>query len=450
MHRQVWDSIERRFDTHDAATAQLRRRITAAAAAAADQFLFTITMLKRIATSMAIYPETSEPAVAANRTSPLKKAGLAVAASGRMDALAMEAAQHMRDRHPEPPTKILVRSLHRQQKNLFHWSTLLVIALASGETALMLYGMPYFEAEDIADGSPLMSDDTKLAAGNVVGVIGGLQVFLLAFRLNVCYARWWEGRCLWGLLIFAAIHTCQQGNAWIRDKALAKRFTHMVVVFAWASKAQLRGNSLGDAVEEGADLVSRGLLEKAELEQITSQGGWQPYYCLDVLRAVMNEAWRREGATALSCDATRQAAFLALESLYKELAKAIGGSIRVKATGLPILYDDFLHLLMVCFFVAAPITWAEDAKWATPVICAVVYTVLRTLMVLGSDLEDPFGADRTDHPLERFCKVVEAQCGVVLERHEAAAFAPLHLPPSARSLGVNKAWSSTLSMSAAK
>jgi len=211
----------------------------------------------------------------------------------------------------------------------------------------------------------------------------------------------------------------------------------MIIVFAWACKAQLNGRSLVHA--EGPALVARGMLEQAELDAIGEQAGWQPHYCLDVLRAVMSEAWRREGGTTLPSEATRTSAYLALESLYVELAKAIGGAIRVKATGLPSSYDNFLYLLVGIFFVVAPLAWGNVAGWSTPVICTVVFIVIRTLMVLGDALEDPFGEDITDHPLGKFCKVVELQCKVVYERHLKAKADPLHLPPSKRPGGGAKA-----------
>ena len=58
--------------------------------------------------------------------------------------------------------------------------------------------------------------------------------------------------------------------------ALARLFTHLIIVFAGASKSQLRAQSLKHEGEEGAELVKRGLLEQAELDQITPQTGWQP------------------------------------------------------------------------------------------------------------------------------------------------------------------------------
>jgi predicted membrane chloride channel (bestrophin family) len=33
------------------------------------------------------------------------------------------------------------------------------------------------------------------SSGSVMGGIGSMLVFAVAFRLNVCMSRWWEGRC---------------------------------------------------------------------------------------------------------------------------------------------------------------------------------------------------------------------------------------------------------------
>ena len=59
-----------------------------------------------------------------------------------------------------------------------------------------------------------------------------MLVFAVALRLNVCVARWWEGRCLWGKLVFAAINATQQARAAIKDEKLLRRFTNAVIVFS--------------------------------------------------------------------------------------------------------------------------------------------------------------------------------------------------------------------------
>ena len=91
--------------------------------------------------------------------------------------------------------------------------------------------------------------ETDSIAG-AVPVVGGLMFFTLILRLNLCVSRWWEGRVLWGRLIYAAINAVQQARTGIKDENLLRRFTHSVIVFSWACKAHLRGERLEDPSQD--------------------------------------------------------------------------------------------------------------------------------------------------------------------------------------------------------
>lgn len=124
-------------------------------------------------------------------------------------------------------------------------------------------------------------------------VLGGFLSFLLVFRTNTCYARWWEARCHWGRL---SMRHSQSGRTWLRQhEDLSERLLKTIIVFAFASKAQLRGLQPHDQLSDGKQLVERGLLDELELDDMASQEGWQPWYCLDVLHAVCAEAFLRGG-----------------------------------------------------------------------------------------------------------------------------------------------------------
>lgn len=45
-----------------------------------------------------------------------------------------------------------------------------------------------------------------------IATLGAFYSFALVFRTNICYARWWEGRTLWGTIIVNAIRITQQGR----------------------------------------------------------------------------------------------------------------------------------------------------------------------------------------------------------------------------------------------
>ena len=82
----------------------------------------------------------------------------------------------------------------------------------------------------------------------------------------------WEGRCLWGALIFAVINLAQQAQPMFTDKENFRRLCCLLVCFALACKNQLAG----DSIEVDSEyLLSRGLISMKELKHVISRPGWQ-------------------------------------------------------------------------------------------------------------------------------------------------------------------------------
>lgn len=125
---------------------------------------------------------------------------------------------------------------------------------------------------------------------------------------------------------------------------MVDRLHCMAITFAYACKAQLRDHSIKNKCEDGADLVRRGVLTQEELDLMDKQTAWQPYYCIDALRAVINEGLLRNDKSTHPYWRLNSA-HVAMESTISNLASAIGGCIRVKSTGLPVAYDDILNTM---------------------------------------------------------------------------------------------------------
>ena len=261
------------------------------------------------------------------------------------------------------------------------------------------------------------------------------SVFSVALRLTFCLNRWWEGRCLWEKLVYASINATQQARVWFEDEKLLNRFINIVIVFAWTCKAQLRGKRLEDEGEEGhpsiseagkqLGLVKRKLLEEGELAQFESVVGWQPQYCIDIMRAVVHQ----EFSSGEPKNRYNLAAKMSMmESSVNGLSKAMSGSIRVKSTGLPQMYDVGLKALLMLYCVVCNLAYAHSLGWYTPIMAFAIYFILWSLITMGSVLVNPFGVDPVDHDLGSYCKLIEAQCKAVQGRQGEE----LHLPPSQR------------------
>ena len=130
---------------------------------------------------------------------------------------------------------------------------------------------------------------------------------------------------MWGKLIYASVHMAQQASSWIDNQDKRERIMKAIIVFAYACKAQLHNKSLKD--EGGDDLVNKNVISRKELGAICVQTGWEPYYCLEVMRDVMNNVLANEEDMKLHRSA-HSAAYLSFEETSRDLATSIGGLIR--------------------------------------------------------------------------------------------------------------------------
>ena len=64
-----------------------------------------------------------------------------------------------------------------------------------------------------------------------IATLGAFYSFALVFRTNICYARWWEGRTLWGALIVNSIRITQQGRV--------SRYHFLVLLFIMISNLNI-------------------------------------------------------------------------------------------------------------------------------------------------------------------------------------------------------------------
>lgn len=222
--------------------------------------------------------------------------------------------------------------------------------------------------------------------------------------------RWWEGRCLWGQLIYASIHCAQQSQCWIKNPEKRNRFQNAIINFAWSCKAKLRGNGLQDEDEEGLNLVVRGVLSEKELQVMAVEQGWQPYYCLDVMRYVFTDSME----TSMSRFCPGQ--FKSMEDSIRDMATAIGGLIRVNSTGLPKVYDSFYHITGGIFLVMATLAWSPDMGWFTPPTAAAISLIFLLMTKISKFMANPFGNDVSSLPLKTYCLVIEKQIRAIKSR----------------------------------
>ncbi len=280
------------------------------------------------------------------------------------------------------------------------------------------------KAQEDPDGSTAQWLEFIEKGSDPLKVTGSLFSFSLVFRFKVCYDRWWDGRQLWGQIITGCLDLAMQVNRWIANQDIADRFNRFLVVYSYACKGLLRHESLGDS-GDGEALINRSLLTENELKEIEDHPCWEPHFCLEVMRELLSNSYLVKGSFYLEEAKVHSQVYRCFDNSIKDLNDRIGQCIAVQSADLPVSYDGLHLFAFYLYFTMAPVIWASTMFWVVIPMSLFVGFIALSLIVLGSQLVDPFGDDKVDIPIELFCKTIEDQISAIIERRERGTFKEL-------------------------
>ncbi|QXU43801.1 bestrophin family protein [Pedobacter sp. D749] len=260
------------------------------------------------------------------------------------------------------------------------WPLMLGVAIFSG---LVAYAeLNYFQ---------LSKTSNVTNIGMMHSLLGFVLSLLLVFRTNTAYDRWWEGRKLLGSL------TNVSRNLALKIKALkltdedVRFFEYGIPKYAFALKEHLREkmyfgkNSLLIEVEEGkhvpnqiaGSLTNRfyGLLEKGSISQEQ---------------------------------------FIVLSSDFNQFTDICGACERIKNTPIPFSYSAFIKKFIFVYVITLPFGWVFSLGYfVVPIVPFILY-VLASLELIAEEIENPFGYDANDLPVDQICTNIEKHVGEIL------------------------------------
>jgi ion channel-forming bestrophin family protein len=243
---------------------------------------------------------------------------------------------------------------------------------------------------------------TGIAPFTLLGV--ALSIYL-GFRNNAAYDRWWEARKLWGQLVFEIRNLTRVALALIpRDAGETRPLLMSALAFCHQLRGQLRN------VDVTAD-TARFLGEAApQLASFSNRAD-----------GIVRSMGQRIGQlrTAGRIDPMD---FRILDERLSALSALQAGCERIANTPLPFAYTLLLHRAAYVFCLLLPFGLAASVGWMTPVLTVVIAYSFFGLDALSSELEDPFGMEMNDLPLDRMCRVCEIS---VLEALGEPAPAPM-------------------------
>jgi len=109
---------------------------------------------------------------------------------------------------------------------------------------------------------------------------------------------------------------------------------------------------------------------------------------------------------------------LLMDTQVAALIDAAGACDRIHKTPLPFAYVVHLRTALILYCGTLPFAMVADFGWGQILVTALVTFVLLGIEEIGVEIEDPFGTDANDLPLENFCSTIESDLRGVRETVE--------------------------------
>ncbi|MBE9182655.1 hypothetical protein IQ268_29385 [Oculatella sp. LEGE 06141] len=236
-----------------------------------------------------------------------------------------------------------------------------------------------------------MPVSAPLLASLIPNIVLGL---LLVFRTNTAYERFWEGRKMWGSIINTVRNLARQ--IWTigieenpGDRQDKKATLYLLVAFAVATKLHLRQQPVNSELET---LLSHSRYSKLKLMNNPP---------LEIAFWIEDYLQRQYQSDRLNVHQR-----IAMQQLLNLLVDHLGSCERILKTPIPMAYAIHLKQLLLLYCLALPFQLVSGLQWWTGLIVALVSFTLFGIEEIGVEIENPFGTDANDLPLDAMCSTM--------------------------------------------
>lgn len=219
--------------------------------------------------------------------------------------------------------------------------------------------------------------------------IGFVFSLLLAFRINSAYDRWWEGRKVWGSL------TNNSRNLAIKLRHMVSEDDFPFFNYAIPLYARSLRNHLRDVYESERQQFVTIDPEKHVPNQVAS--------------AIISNIYRLNKSGQINPEQ-----LFSITTEITSFTDICGACERIRKTPIPYSYSVFIKKFIFTYIMTLPFTWAFDLKYFTIPIIGFVLFVFASIELLAEEIEDPFGYDANDLPLDNICDNIQKHVGEIL------------------------------------
>ncbi|RKP14179.1 Bestrophin/UPF0187, partial [Piptocephalis cylindrospora] len=269
----------------------------------------------------------------------------------------------------------------------------------------------------------------KLELSNsVVTSISVVLGLLLAFRTNTSYDRFWEGRKLFATLITSI--RCLSRIVWIgvspgiSSIAEKRHFLDLLLAYVVACKHHLRD-------EFGTHFIDLERLLPPAFHMIRNIGQAEcarrdydadievyldPEVCMNLPQEILMHIGLYQERLAQIPGGLEGALYGTMCAALAQATDCLTSMERIHSTPMPPAYRIHMRQSLMVYCLLLPFTFVDTLGIYTAFIILVIAFVLLGIQEVGSEIEDPFGYDPNDIPLDEYCEELRLELRYLVAR----------------------------------
>lgn len=217
-------------------------------------------------------------------------------------------------------------------------------------------------------------------------MLGFVISLLLVFRTNTAYDRWWEGRKMWGALVNNSRNLAMKLAVMLKDKEDKDVFRKLIPAYASVLNLHLKNID-----------ISHELFDDAELSP--SHYSHKPNQIAKAIMAKVNELYANNKISGQQ--------LIVLNAEIQSFTDICGACERIKNTPIPYSYSVFIKKFIFFYVMTLPLGYVFQLGYYVIPVVVFIFYVLASLELIAEEIEDPFGTDPNDLPLEKMAENIK-------------------------------------------
>mmetsp|Transcript_73336 Transcript_73336/g.220284 ORF Transcript_73336/g.220284 Transcript_73336/m.220284 type:complete len:425 (+) Transcript_73336:43-1317(+) len=226
-------------------------------------------------------------------------------------------------------------------------------------------------------------------------VMGGTLSFLVVFRTNASYDRWWEARCAWQTVITNSRTLVAMAVPTLVNEEAREAAAGQLIAFVVSLKAYLRDEMISE--EE------LGPRMNPEIVAMLNSCSCMPIMALRILSHTARVSLPQDDPDTEFDEASLAPPIYGeCNEALRGLSTQMGTMERIKMTPMVFGYVATLRFFLILWLVTLPIALVGEYNWVAPPALSMIAYLFINVEQMAIEIEQPFGDDANDLPLELY------------------------------------------------